>query len=95
MPDTPKTQCENAKEEPVKKEFWIKFKLVHEGDKKPLEDIVLDLKLPDDSITMVETNEKGELEIKNIDDGTCHLNIDWKELIDLGITIDQMAIIKL
>jgi hypothetical protein len=88
-------KAEKKPEPDPKKIYWIKFKIVHFGDKEPLEGVVLDLKLPDENFTVLSSDEKGLVEINHIDDGFCHLNVDWKELINMGYTIDQMVIIDL
>lgn len=88
-----KNQPEQEKE--PEKKFWIKVKIQNAENNEPIEGVVLDLKLPDENFTVLSSNNDGIIEIKNIEDGTCHLNIDWRELVQQGITSDRMVFIKL
>jgi hypothetical protein len=92
-PVQPCPQKSPEKEAQNPKKFWVKIQVTDAKDNKPIENVVLDLGLPKDLRTIVVTDEKGQFEINNIENGTCQLYSDWRELIDSGYTIEQMLII--
>ena len=91
--NNPAEPCPEEKEPKDPDKYWAKFKIVDNDDNKPIEDVVLDLELPGDNYAILETDEKGEVEIKNIKSGSCKLNSDWRQLIKQGITIEHMLLI--
>jgi hypothetical protein len=76
-----------------RKKFWIKFKVVDADSNKPMENVVVDLTLPGGQGTILLTDDKGQIDIKNIDSGTCLLVSDWRDMIKLGFSIEQMVLI--
>jgi hypothetical protein len=82
--NSPCKTCRNKKkrkpdkiQDPTK--HWIKFKIV-DVESKPLENVVLQITLPDGcSSEEITTNKDGIAEIKNIEEsGTCKLEYNLK-----------------
>jgi len=86
--------ADEKEEDNSDKTEFVKFTLVDADNGKPISDVVLDIELPDGSFRVVSSDASGVVNISNIDPGTCKLHSDWRELIDSGITIDQMVLIK-
>jgi hypothetical protein len=70
------------------KKHWIKFKILDESG-KPVRGITVQIKLPDNSISENTSDEKGMIEINNIDPGECSFATDWKEL-----TVGEIVYLK-
>jgi len=68
------------------KKHFINFRLVDDNG-KPLGNIQLLVTLPDGSSQEMATNEKGMIEIPNVDPGNCKIDFDWKE-----VTLDNVVL---
>jgi len=90
---SPKVTCPNKKVEEKEEEqditkHQIKF-LIQDKTGKPLPNITLQVTLPDNSVMEKTSNEKGLIEIKNIEPGNCIVKSDWKEY-----KVDEVVIIQ-
>ena len=75
----PVQPCPNKKKPaPDPKKKWIKF-LVQDDKGVPLANVRFHVTLPDGSTEEVCSNEKGVIEIFDIDEGNCKIEADWKE----------------
>jgi hypothetical protein len=80
--DSPVQQCPGkppAKDPIDPKKKWIKF-LVKDNDGKPMENVQLNVILPDGSREECVTDKDGMIEIYNLEDGDCKLDTDWRRL---------------
>ncbi|HEV3251852.1 MAG TPA: hypothetical protein VGZ71_12910 [Puia sp.] len=77
----PKKADNKPPQDPKKK--WIKF-LVQDDKGVPLANVRLNVILPDNSTEEVCTDEKGMVEINNVEEGNCKIESDWRSL-----TVDQ------
>ena len=95
--NSPIVSCKNKKktkpeEEQDPKKHWLKFKIIDE-DNLLLEDVEVNISLPDDSSERKSYNKKSDKEdsgmimIKNIDPGDCKIEINWHELIKKRKTV--------
>ncbi len=75
------------KKKPAEK-HWIKFQVVDDESDKAIAGVTIEIKLPGGKSKKYKTNNKGEVEIKDIDSGTCDI-MDLKsnqllEVVKLG-----------
>jgi hypothetical protein len=61
------------------KKHFINFKVLDQN-KKPIENVILHVILPDGSCVEKTTDKNGIVEIKNVEPGTCSLKSDWKKV---------------
>jgi hypothetical protein len=56
---------------------WVKFKL--QDDKgQPMADVVVKVKLPDNTYEVATSNQQGMIEIKNLKPGTCSIDLSFE-----------------
>jgi len=83
---------ENPEEKQDPKKHWLKCK-VEDEDKKLLENVEIDIVLPDDcserrSYDKKRDKDKSEtIVIMNIEPGSCSIESDWRELIKKRKTV--------
>ncbi|MEP6747600.1 MAG: hypothetical protein ABJB86_07730 [Bacteroidota bacterium] len=81
--DSPVQPCGNKPVPPIPKKpdekHFVEFKVVDEKG-KPVEDVVLLIKLPDGSKEEHTTNKDGVVKIENIKPGSCHIISNWHKL---------------
>jgi hypothetical protein len=82
----------NKKKEPLPIQdpfkHWINFNIKDDSG-KPVANVTIQVVLPDGSVEEHTSDEKGIIEIKNIEPGTCKIKSDWKE-----ITVNDAVLIK-
>lgn len=71
-PPEPKT------DPPPANKTWIKIKILDDETSSPLLNVVLDVTLPDGSVSQRTTNKDGVVEIQNLDPGTCDVTSPYK-----------------
>jgi hypothetical protein len=73
----------NKNNEPAQKQdpakHWIKFN-IQDDSGNPVPNVTLNVVLPDGIVEEHTSDEKGLIEIKNIEPGMCKIEENWKEL---------------
>jgi hypothetical protein len=64
-------------QDPKKK--WIKFE-IHDEKGKKMQNVTIQVTLPDNTIAEMTSDKSGMIEINNIDPGICRIKFDWKDL---------------
>jgi hypothetical protein len=81
--DSPVQVCPLKPAPPVPKKtdekHFVNFKIVDENG-KPVEGVILLIKLPDGSKEEHTTDKDGMIEIKGVKPGSCHIISDWHKL---------------
>jgi len=76
------------------KDKYVKVKVSDSNNNnKAVENVILDIQLPDGDFVQPATDDQGEVQI-NTDGGSYTLKVDWRSLLDQQIDISQMLLLQ-